>query len=317
MPKISIVIPTKNRANYILEALDSVFAQTFKDYEIIVVDDGSTDETADVLKPLIDAKKIRYVAQLAAGVSAARNHGVRLANAPYVAFLDSDDLFLPSKLEKQIALFDQHPGYGFVHCSFSKFNDAGQELGVRDTSRFSGQVYPWMLQEWSVLMAMPCMLMRADALREAGGFDEGMSWAEDLDLWRRIARRYPIGVVPEPLVKVRVHAASTTFARIGGTGGFERYLEKAFSEDGTLTDLFKRKARAKMYVKLAHNLLGEGAAQEMRQVRQNSLKALAAWPLQLSALVAYIASLVPRALRHGLAERLRRMRYPVNQSPSL
>lgn len=317
MTEISVVIPTKNRATYILEALESVFAQTFKDYEVIVVDDGSTDETVSVLKPLVEAKKIRYVFQPSAGVSAARNHGVRLAAAPYIAFLDSDDLFLPSKLEKQIALFRQNPEHGFVHCSFSKFDDGGRDLGVRDTSQFSGWIYPTMLQEWSVLMAMPCMLMRADALREAGGFDEQMSWAEDLDLWRRIARRYPVGVVPEPLVRVRVHAASTTFARGGGTQGFERYLEKAFAEDDSLPVLFKRKARAKMYAKLAQNLLGEGGPREMRQVRQNSFRALAAWPLQISALFAYIASWIPGSVRHWLAERLRQTRYPVDQSASL
>lgn len=312
MAEISVVIPTKNRANYILQALDSVFAQTFTDYEIIVVDDGSTDGTASVLKPLINANKLRYVVQPPAGVSAARNHGLRLAAAPYIAFLDSDDMFLPTKLEKQIAVFRQHPEFGFVHCSFSKFNDAGQELGVRDTSRFSGWIYPAMLQEWSILMAMPCMLMRADVLREAGGFDEQMNWAEDLDLWRRIARRYPIGVVVEPLVRVRVHAASTTFDRRAGMHGFERYLEKAFAEDASLPELFKRKARAKMYAKLAENLLGEGGPQEMRQVRQNSLRALVSWPLQVNALFAYTASWLPRSVRHWLAERLRRARYPLD-----
>jgi hypothetical protein len=242
---------------------------------------------------------------------------VRLAAAPYIAFLDSDDLFSPTKLERQIALFKQDPEYGFVHCSFSKFDDSGHELGVRDTSRFSGMIYPAILQEWSVLMAMPCMLMRADAVREAGGFDEEMRWAEDLDLWRRIARRHPVGVAPESLVRVRVHAASTTFARGGGVHGFERYLEKAFAEDAALPEMFKRKARAKMYAKLGQNLLGEGGPQEMRQVRQSSLKALAAWPLQASALFAYIASWMPKPARHWLAERLRKTRYPVDQSASL
>lgn len=317
MPQISVVIPTKNRANYILEALDSVFAQTFTDYEVIVVDDGSTDETASVLKPLIEVRKIRYVLQSAAGVSAARNHGMRLAEAPFIAFLDSDDLFLPTKLEKQIALFRQHPEYGFVHCSFSKFDDSGRELGVRDTSHFSGMIYPAMLHEWSVLMAMPCMLMRADAVRAVGGFDEEMRWAEDLDLWRRIARRFPIGVVSEPLVKVRVHPTSTTFARGAGIHSFERYMEKAFAEDPALPGLFKRKARAKMYAKLAQNLLGEGGPREMRQARQSSFRALAAWPLEGEAFVAYIVSWIPGSLRHWLAERLRRMRYPLDQTASL
>jgi len=108
-----------------------------------------------------------------------RGEGVALARAPYVAFLDSDDLFLPTKLEKQIRLFHRDPQLGFVHCSFSKFDDQGQDLGVRDASRFKGRIYPGLLQEWSVLMAMPCMLMRTEAIKEAGGFDKGRPWPKD------------------------------------------------------------------------------------------------------------------------------------------
>jgi len=166
-----------------------------------------------------------------------------------------------------------------------------------------------MLQEWSVLMAMPCMLMRRDALRAIGGFDESMTWAEDLDLWRRIARRYPVAVVPEPLVRVRVHASSTSFARSGGAQGFERYLEKAFAEDSSLPASFKRHARAKMHEKLGQNLLGEGGPREMKQVRDHSAKALAAWPLQLGAALAWLASYLPLGLRSNFVNWLRRLRY--------
>ncbi len=215
VPNISVVIPTRDRAGYILEALDSVFAQTYTDYEVIVIDDGSRDETQKLLGPLIQQGKIQYQFQKSSGVSAARNRGVKAAQAPYIAFLDSDDLFLPTKLEKQLIIFDQNPKLGFVHCCFSKFDSSERDLGIRDTSRFDGWIYPKMLLEWSILMAMPCMLMRKDAIIEAGGFDEEMSWAEDLDLWRRIARLYPIGVVSEPLVRVRVHNASTTSVRGG------------------------------------------------------------------------------------------------------
>lgn len=309
-PLVSVVIPTRNRAQYILRSLDSVFAQTFTNYEIVVVNDGSTDNTKELLTPLIQKGSIRYEWQEAKGVSAARNYGVRLARAPYIAFLDSDDLFLPTKLEKQISIFSKDKELGFVHCSFSKFDDEGHDLGVRDTSRFQGQIYPNMLLEWSVLMAMPCMLMRADVLKEVGGFDEQMTWAEDLDLWRRIARRYRVGVVPKDLVKVRVHAASTSFDKTGGSRGFERYLEKAFAEDTGLGEGFRKQATAKMYAKLAQNLLGEGGGQQMKQARQHALRALAARPLQLSAMATWLASFLPRSMRHTLVGGLRSLRYP-------
>lgn len=309
-PLVSVVIPTRNRAQYILQALDSVFTQTFTNYEVIVVDDGSTDNTKELLAPLIRKGSMRYEQQEARGVSAARNHGIRLARAPYIAFLDSDDLFLPTKLEEQLRIFLSEKDLGFVHCSFSKFDDLGRDLGVRDTSRFQGRVYPGMLLEWSVLMAMPCMLMRADVLKEVGGFDEQMTWAEDLDLWRRIARRYRVGVIREALVKVRVHASSTSFDKTGGSKGFERYLEKAFAEDPELDEGFRKRATAKMYAKLAQNLLGEGGAEQMKRARRHAKRALAARPLQLSALVTWLASFLPKSVRHIVASELRSVRYP-------
>jgi glycosyltransferase involved in cell wall biosynthesis len=103
MPTVSVIIPTYNRANYICEAIDSILAQTYADYEIIVVDDGSTDGTRQALQRWIDDGTICYYYQENRGESAARNHGIRKARGQYIAFLDSDDLFLPTKFEKQVA----------------------------------------------------------------------------------------------------------------------------------------------------------------------------------------------------------------------
>jgi glycosyltransferase involved in cell wall biosynthesis len=309
-PTVSVVIPTRDRAQYIGQAVESVLAQTYPDYEIIIVDDASTDSTHEVLSPYIKNNGVRYERQDSRGVSVARNHGVHLARGRFIAFLDSDDLFLPTKVEKQIALFAQEPELGFLHCSFSKFDDRGSDLGVRDTSRHQGMIYPQILQEWSVLMAIPCMLVRKDVFENVGGFDEQMSWAEDMDLWRRIAKNYRVGTVPEALVKVRVHSASTTFGKVGAADGFKRYLDKAFADDPALSSTFKRRAYAKMHAKLAQNLLGEGKAAQMRTVRGHSLKALASWPLQISAVLSIFASLLPSGVRRSLVNFSRNRRYP-------
>ncbi len=310
-PTVSVVIPTRNRANYILQALASVFAQSYQDYEIIVVDDGSTDNTEEILTPLVKENKLRYELGEARGVSAARNRGVALAQGRYIAFLDSDDLFLPTKLEKQMRIYAQQPELGFVHCNFSKFTDDGRELGLRDTSRFQGHVYPAMLLEWSVIMAMPCMLVRKDVFLEVGGFDESLSWAEDMDLWRRIARRYAIGTVDEALVRVRVHASSSSFDKGSAAASFERYLQKALAEDPGLSPLFNRRALAKMHTKIAQNLLGEGGPAQMTQARAQALSALLAWPLQISALPTLLATVLPAPLRRFLAKLVRAGRYPI------
>ena len=315
--KISVVIPTHNRAQYLSQALDSVFAQTYPAAEIIIIDDGSTDNTRALLDPLIDKKSVRYFFQQQRGASAARNKGISLATFPFIAFLDSDDLFLPSKLEKQMRVFERHPDLGFVHCWFSKFNDAGQDLGIRDTSRFSGTIYPKILHEWSVLMAMPCMLVRTNVVREVGGFDENMAWAEDMDLWRRIARCYAVAVVEEVLVRVRVHASSTTFERSAGVSGFERYLEKAFKEDRGLSFVFRQRSRAMMYAKLGQNLLGNGNARQMNLVREYEAKALGSWPFEVGAMLTWLVSFLPLWVRESLATAVRRLRYPVDRMENL
>ncbi|MCW5877454.1 MAG: glycosyltransferase [Anaerolineales bacterium] len=312
-PTVSVVIPTRNRVAYILQALESVFAQTYSDYEIIVVDDGSQDETPETLQPLVKAGKLRYITQPASGVSAARNRGVAEAAGRYIAFLDSDDLFMPSKLEKQVALFERHPQLGFVHCWFSKFDDAGRDLGLRDTSRFDGQIYPFMLQEWDVLMAMPCMLMRKDALQAAGGFDTAMRWGEDLDLWRRMAKRHPVSLVREDLVGVRVHGSNISAQRREAVSHFERYLNKAFADDPGLSTSFRRQTYARLYTSFARNLLGEGQAEDMRLVRQLCGGTLAAWPLAWGAVVPWLASFIPSGARRRLAAWLRRRRYGLEQ----
>jgi glycosyltransferase involved in cell wall biosynthesis len=316
-PTVSVVIPTRNRAQYIGEAIESVLAQTYSDYEIIVIDDGSADGTHEILSPYAKNNGVRYERQDPLGVSAARNHGVRLARGRFIAFLDSDDLFLPAKLEKQMALFAQDSELGFVHCNFSKFDGQGLDLGVRDTSRHQGSIYPKILREWSVLMAIPCMLVRKDVFENVGGFDEQMGWAEDMDLWRRIAKNYRVATVPEALVKVRVHSASTTFGKAGAADGFKRYLDKAFAEDPTLSPMFRRRTSAKMYAKLAQNLLGEGKGAQMRTVRGHSLKALASWPLQISAVLSIFASLLPAGVRRYLVNFSRNRRYPAVEAKSL
>jgi glycosyltransferase involved in cell wall biosynthesis len=307
--KVSVIIPTYNRADYVLEAIESVLAQTYSDYEIIVVDDGSTDETAAVLRPLAEKGVIRCVYQPNQGESAARNHGIRLARGDYIAFLDSDDLFLPTKLEKQVAFLDAHPDVAFVHSCYSKFDDEGNDLGYRDTSKFAGDVYPQILLDWSVLMAVPCVMVRAEVLDEVGGFDESMRWGPDLDLWRRITRRYPIGVIPEALSKVRVHPGNVSGDKVAAVASFERYLEKAFADDPALDEDFQRRAYAKLYSNVGHNLLAEGDAEQMPLVRRFSCKAIRQYPWQWSAYAGWLGSFLPLGVRDWLLGLWRRFRY--------
>ncbi len=306
---ISVVVPTFNRENYILESLESVFAQSYPNVEIIVVDDGSDDQSIELLKPLEKSKRLRLFRQKHAGVSAARNLAVDKARGQYIAFLDSDDLFLPEKLSKQMALFQEKPHLGFVHSNFSKFDDRGHHLGLRDMTKIRGIVYPWILQEWSALITPSTVLMPKNIFVEAGGFDESISWGEDIDLYFRVARKYEIGMVPEMLTKIRVHAASASAPKIGSAESFHRVLAKAVAADPSLSPRFVKKAFAKMYVNKSQNILGEGNSADMHLARKLALRALGYHALEPGAWLAIIASSLPMVVRKFLASMIRRIRY--------
>lgn len=311
MPKVSVVIPTYNRANFILETIESVRGQTYHDHEIIVVDDGSTDNTQEVLRNFSEGNIIQYIYQPNHGESAARNLGISQSNGEYIAFLDSDDLFLPTKLEKQVAYLDSDINAAFVHSWYLKFDNQGRDLGRRNTSRYSGWVYPDILLSWQVLISPSCVMVRADILGEVGGFDVDQYWGADLDMWRRITRHHPIGLVPEVLTKVRVHPGNLSASKSDSTTWFERYLQKAFLDDPHLSTVFRKRAMAKMYTNVAHNLLGDLSHGVFGQVRKLSLKAIRNWPFVPGAYFGFFASFLPQALRLSLLGKYRSWRNPI------
>jgi glycosyltransferase involved in cell wall biosynthesis len=308
-PAVSVIIPAYNRQGYILETLESVWVQTCPDFEVLVVDDGSTDGTRELLEPYAQAGRLRYFYQANQGASAARNSGIRLARGRYLAFLDSDDLSLPERLKKQAAYLDAHPEIGLVHAHYVKFDESGADLGRRDPSWFSGWIYPQILLEWSVLLSISCVMVRAAVLQTVGLFDASIHWGEDLDLWRRISRRYPLGCIPEVLLHQRVHSGGLSIDKAAAVASFERYLQKAFSEDSSLGPVFRRRALAKMYANMAHNILASGQVNQFGLVRQLSWKALSQWPLQFSALVGLGGSRLSPVVRQRLLAAWQRARY--------
>lgn len=203
-PLVSVIIPTYNRAHFLGQAIQSALDQTYPQVEVIVIDDGSTDDTAAVVAGFGD--RVRYVHQENSGVSAARNHGLRLARGATIAFLDSDDLLMPHKLETQIAYLEANPAVGMVYASHEFIHEDGR---YHSTCRLhpSSATYHRLLAECKI--ALPSVLVRRSVLNAVGGFDETMRIGEDIDLWVRIARHYPIGVIEEPLARIRRHAANS------------------------------------------------------------------------------------------------------------
>ncbi|MDX2212389.1 MAG: glycosyltransferase [Oculatellaceae cyanobacterium bins.114] len=182
-PQVSVIIPTYNTANYLQQAIESVLNQAFDSYEVIVIDDGSTDDTYCVVEPYLD--HIRYYRQHNRGVSAARNRGIQLAQGELIAFLDADDYFLPNKLTKQVDVFTAHPTVGIVNSGFRAINVNGEAIADVEWWGSMPHLTP---QDWLLYKpVLPSALMfRRDWLEQVGGFDPHLSAAEDLDLVLRL-----------------------------------------------------------------------------------------------------------------------------------
>jgi glycosyltransferase involved in cell wall biosynthesis len=195
--EVAVIIPCYDAAPYLVRALESVFAQTYRDYCVYVIDDGSNDDTPAVLRPY--AGRIVSLKQEHSGQAAARNHGIRLSDSPYIAFLDADDEWLPDKLERQVAIFREAPRKGMIYSDCFTSGDgrtAGSyfaQIGIPT----GGRVFERFLKGCDVYT--PTVIVRRECLLDVGLFDETLPFGEDYNLWLRIAARWEVGVIPEVL----------------------------------------------------------------------------------------------------------------------
>ena len=196
MPKVSVIIPSYNRAQSICEAIDSVLSQTSKDFEIIVVDDGSEDSTKEMLSRYGD--KVRYFYQENKGVSAARNYGIREARGEFIAFLDSDDKWLSDKLEKQIDLFLKQPEV-CLQYSYARYYDKEKNIEYLRPQHISISFEDFLYR--NTVLPTSSVILRKSCFDEVGLFDENLPSIEDYDLWIRIAHKFKIGFIPSVLVE--------------------------------------------------------------------------------------------------------------------
>jgi len=228
MPKVSVIIPTYNRAYFLCEAIESVLNQTFHDFELIVVDDGSTDLTPHVLRRW--EGEIRWIRQENSGVSRARNVGVRAARGRYLSFLDSDDLWVSEKLETQVSFLDGNPHY--VVCYTDEvWVRRGRRVNPRKIHRkYSGWIFDRCLP--LCIISPSSVLMRREVLDGVGYFDEDLPVCEDYDLWLRVASRFPIFFLDKKLIIKRGGHADQLSNRSWGN---DRYrvlaLEKQLSQN--------------------------------------------------------------------------------------
>jgi glycosyltransferase involved in cell wall biosynthesis len=197
--RISVIIPTFNRASVLLRAVDSVLNQTYRDIELIVVDDGSTDDTEKLLAPYIETQTIQYFKTQNKGVSASRNFGVTQAREKWIAFLDSDDEWLSPKLAKQMAFLEAHAHLSIVYSDEMWIRNDILVNKKNHHQKKGGWIFTDSLKQ--CLIGPSSVLLTKKLFAEMKGFDESFVVCEDYDLWLKISSKYEIGYMSEALIK--------------------------------------------------------------------------------------------------------------------
>lgn len=258
LPLVSVIIPAYNSKRFISETLNSVVNQTYKNLEVIVVDDGSTDGVDEVIQKFSQAdRRVQYVRQANLGVSAARNHGFRHSTGNFIAFLDADDVWLPDNLRIKMAYF-QKSNVGLLHSDAILIDETSQVLrGVLQGNH--GDVLDAMLAcEGTQIPGPSSTLIKREVLSAVGLFDETMSTSADKDLFVRIAARFTIGRVSMVTWKYRIHSHNMHKNILAMESDMISLYKKARCAKLFKTPSFRRKCFAAMYLTLAASWAGDG-----------------------------------------------------------
>jgi len=258
--KLSVIIPTCNRAHTLARALDSVYTQFRPADEVIVVDDGSIDETERVCKHY---PELRYVKQAPSGVSAARNHGVGLARGQWLAFLDSDDAWLPDKLAAQTAAIEQYPAYQLCHCDELWIRNGRRVNPGRRHRKCQGDLFSQCLELCAV--SPSAVLIQRQVFAAYGLFDEDLPVCEDYDLWLRLCCRLPVLLVDQPLVVKYGGHIDQLSRRYAAMDRFRIYALHKLLQSGALSPRQTTEARARLTSKLKIYLSGVEKRQRIEE----------------------------------------------------
>ncbi|RKY88646.1 hypothetical protein DRQ09_02545 [candidate division KSB1 bacterium] len=205
MYKVSFIIPVQNEEKYISGCLESIFNSTYRNIEVIVVDNGSTDNTKEMLLPYLD--RITYIFRDSGGIASARNLGFEKSNGKLLAFVDADDITGKMRIELQVKKMLENEKLGMVFCGCTYINDNGSFLhGVGRFPEFDKAKFIGMMFEKNRILSISTTLIRRNVLEDVGVFDESLPFLEDYDLWLRIGRKYPVDYIDLPITRIRKHS---------------------------------------------------------------------------------------------------------------
>jgi glycosyltransferase involved in cell wall biosynthesis len=276
MPKVSVIIPTYNAQEYLSETLDSVLSQTYSHFEVIVVDDGSKDQTISIVEEyrMKYPEKVKLIQKENGGPASARNVGIKAAVGEYIAFIDADDLWLPEKLEKQVRYFESQPlQVGLVYTNTKKFDKDGVWTlpGKYCKKHVNGWIYKDLIRD-NVIHNLSVMA-RKRCFDVVGFLDESIEINEDYDMWLRIAMRFKISFIDEVLALYREHPQGRSKELektwIRAIGVYDKHLKMAADND-ELEDTVKGTFSQHLY-KFGYAYLREGKMLKARNMFEKSL----------------------------------------------
>jgi glycosyltransferase involved in cell wall biosynthesis len=308
---VSIIMPTFDRLEFLKPAIASVFAQTFEDWELIIADDGSSEPTRAYLRGLQDHPRVHVILMPHIGKpSIVSNVALREARGAYVAFLDSDDVWLPKKLETQMASLRQHPERGWSYTKFALIDSIGNRTDparTRNWPTLTGWILERLLEEETVI-AQPSVVVSRRLLTELGAFDEELVMCYDDELWLRLAAHSEIDGIDEPLTLVRRHGHHSGSDIIAWRDR-RRVFEKALRvRRGRRLEAMLRKLRAQMSAGLARSQAASGRRLDAFVTLCSSASHSWRYPrCWLGALLSAVRACAPQSVR-TLARRYRHRR---------
>jgi len=268
MPTVNVIIHTYNNERFIAETVESVLNQTYKDYEIIVVDDGSEDGTRDALIPYM--QKIRYHYKENGGIASAKNAGISLSETEFVAFLDHDDLWAPNKLLLQMEHFNENPQIGLVYAKYTSFRD-GKELRTKPEKGYSGWIFKELLSKSFIQTST--VVVKRECLDAVGPYDETFSLGDEYDMFLRIARKFQCGFVDKGLTRYRVHdtnASNNDFLFDNENLGVYKKIYNDFTDLDGVEKKILRKRIARYSMKVAEGLYSQGKLEESKEYQKEA-----------------------------------------------
>ncbi len=272
---VNVIIPAYNAAKYLAEAIESVLKQSYKRYDITVVDDGSNDNTAEISKRYGDC--VQYVFQTNMGPSSARNRGIISGKGSHVAFIDADDVWIENKLDRQMDLFRTKPWLGMVGCGVYWIDEKGNVSRESGGAKFRSQkeLIEQLLVHNVVTGSSSGVVIRRECFSSVGYFDEKLMGSEDRDMWLRISKHYEMELIDEPLVKIRCHNGSATKNIELMKHNIGMFIGKNLQNEKQSTRL---KALSYMYLNAARDYC---TANNRQLTFNNALNALLNYPMKI------------------------------------